>query len=44
MWYEGDCIPNIMVKESLLDEERSDISDVEEEVDKMCFFQSDQDD
>ena len=44
LWYEGDCIPNINVGESLLEEERSNISDVEEEVDETCFYESHQDD
>ena len=44
LWYEGDCFPTIMVEESLLDEERSDISDVEEETDEMCLCESDRDD
>ena len=35
LWYEGDCLPTIMMKESLLEEKRSDISDVEKEVDEM---------
>ena len=37
LWYEGDCLTTIMVEESLLEEEISYMSDVEEKVDEMCL-------
>ena len=29
LWYEGDCLPTIMVDEGLLEDQRAGISDVE---------------
>ena len=37
LWFEGDCLTTIMVEESLLEEERSYMIDVEEKVDEMCL-------
>ena len=44
LWYEGDCLPTIMVDESLLEDQRAGISDVKEEVAEMCLDESDPDD
>ena len=37
LWYEVDCLTTIMVEESLLEEERSYLSYVEEKLDEICL-------
>ena len=37
LWYEGDCLTNIMVEESCLEEERCYMSDAEEKIVEMCL-------
>ena len=43
LWNEGDCLPTLMVDESILEDKRAGISDVAEEVEEMCLYQSDPD-
>ena len=41
--YEGDCLPNSMLDESFFEDKRAGICDLEEEVEEMCFYDSDPD-
>ena len=41
LWNEGYFLPTIMVDESLLEDKRAGISDVEKEVAEMCLDEGD---
>ena len=38
LWYEGDCLPTMMVDGSLLEVKRADIGDVEEVEGMRAYF------